>query len=57
MPVWIALPDMTISQSRMVLAMTGIRPTEKMTISAAITQCQFCVFPKNRYTTYFSAAC
>lgn len=36
MPVWIALPLMTISQSRMVLAMTGIRPIEKMTISAAV---------------------
>lgn len=32
---WIRLPLMMISQSRMVLAITGIRPMEKMIMRAA----------------------
>lgn len=34
-PDWMAFPAMTISQSRMVLATTGMRPMEKMTMRAA----------------------
>jgi len=42
-PLWTVLPLITISQRRMVLAITGMRPMEKMTISAA-TLCQDCPY-------------
>lgn len=36
MPVWIAFPLMTISQRRIVLATTGMRPMEKTMVRAAV---------------------
>lgn len=59
MPRWSPLPLITISQRRMVLATTGIRPTEKMTMTAAVEYIR--IGPRGdigrtSFMTYFFAA-